>query len=360
MARAFNFSAGPAALPEPVLARAQAEMLDWHGRGVSVMEMSHRSPEFESVAAKAEADLRRLLDVPADYAVLFLQGGATAQFAMVPLNLLPESGTADYIHTGQWAKKAIDEAKRFGRVNVAATGEVTGFNHIPDRGEWRLSADAAYVHITTNETIGGVQYDSVPEVGRVPLVADASSDLLSAPLNVRRFGLIYAGAQKNLGPAGITLVIVRRDLVGRARASCPSMFDYQPHVENGSMFNTPPTFAWYLTGLVLEWIIGEGGLEEMARRNARKAEKLYTLIEQSNFYTCPVLPNARSRMNVPFTLPDAKLDKPFLAAAEARNLQGLKGHRSVGGMRASIYNAVPEGAVDALVALMQDFEREHG
>ena len=360
MVRAFNFSAGPAALPEPVLVQAQAELLDWHGRGVSVMEMSHRSAEFESVAAAAEADLRKLLAITDDYAVLFLQGGATAQFAMVPLNLLPVGGSADYLHTGQWAKKAIDEAKRFGRINVAASGESSGFNHIPERADWRLDAAAAYVHITTNETIGGVQYHAVPDVGSVPLVADASSDLLSGPLDVNRFGLIYAGAQKNLGPAGITLVIVRRDLVGRARAQCPSMFDYRPHVENGSMYNTPPTFAWYLTGLVLAWMIGEGGLAEMGRRNAKKAGKLYALLDRSNFYTCPVAQGARSLMNVPFTLPDAKLDKPFLAAADARNLQGLKGHRSVGGMRASIYNAVSDAAVDALVGLMQDFEREHG
>ena len=360
MTRAFNFSAGPAALPDVVLARARNELLDWHGRGVSVMEMSHRSAEFESVAAKAEADLRKLLGVPDAYAVLFLQGGATSQFAMVPLNLLPEGGSADYIHTGQWAKKAIDEAKRFGRVNIAASGESSGFNHVPERNEWRLDATAAYVHITTNETIGGVQFRSVPDVAGVPLVADASSDLLSEPLDVSKFGLIYAGAQKNLGPAGITLVIVRRDLVGRARASCPSMLDYAPHVENGSMFNTPPTFSWYLTGLVLEWMIAEGGLVEMAKRNEHKAAKLYAHIDQSNFYTCPVKPACRSRMNVPFTMPDAKFDKPFLADAEARRLQGLKGHRSVGGMRASLYNAVSEAAVDALIELMNDFEQQHG
>ena len=360
MSRVFNFSAGPAALPESVLARARDEMLDWHGHGLSIMEMSHRSPEFESVAAKTERDLRALLGVPDDYAVLFLQGGATAQFAMVPINLLPEGGSADYIHTGQWAKKAIDEAKRFGKVNVAASSEGGKFSYVPARADWKLDPKAAYLHITTNETIGGVEYLYDPDMGDVPVVADASSNLLSRPMDVRRYGLIYAGAQKNLGPAGLTIVIVRRDLLGRARMSAPSSFDYKLHADNDSMANTPPTFAWYLTGLVLEWMIAEGGLLEMQRRAAARSSKLYQAIDDSNFYASPIAKASRSRMNVPFTLPEESLDKVFLAGAEARGLMNLKGHRSVGGMRASLYNAVPEAAVDALIAYMHEFERQHG
>ena len=360
MSRVFNFSAGPAALPESVLVRARDELLDWHGHGLSIMEMSHRSPQFESVAAKTEHDLRALLGVPDDYAVLFLQGGATAQFAMVPINLLPEGGSADYIHTGQWAKKAIDEAKRFGKVNVAASSESGKFSYVPARADWKLDPNAAYLHITSNETIGGIEYLDDPETGDVLVVADASSNLLSRPMDVRRYALIYAGAQKNLGPAGLTIVIVRRDLLGRARANAPSMFDYKLHADNDSMANTPPTFAWYLTGLVLEWMIAEGGVLEMQRRAALRSAKLYQAIDDSNFYASPIAKTSRSRMNIPFTLPEESLDKVFLAGAEERRLMNLKGHRSVGGMRASLYNAVPDAAVDALISYMHEFERQHG
>lgn len=360
MTRAFNFSAGPAALPEVVLQRAQQELLDWHGRGLSVMEMSHRSPEFESIAAKTEADLRLLLGIPADYAVLFIQGGATAQFSMVPINLLPDGGSADYLDTGQWAKKAIDEARRFGTVNVVASGKSSGYSAIPARSEWRVDPAAAYFHFTTNETIGGLEFHSDPDVGDVPLVADASSNILSKPIDVARYALIYAGAQKNLGPAGITIVIVRRDLLGRARANAPLLFDYRQYADNDSMPNTPPTFAWYLTGLVLEWMLAEGGVAAMAAAAERRSSRLYQAIDASNFYSSPIAVGSRSRMNVPFTLPDAKLDAPFLAGAEARRLLNLKGHRSVGGMRASLYNAVPDAAVAALIDYMQEFEKRHG
>ena len=362
MTRAFNFSAGPAALPDAVLERARDEMLDWHGRGLSVMEMSHRTPEFEGIAAKAEQDFRALLGVPDDYSVLFLQGGATAQFAMVPINLMPEGGSADYIHTGQWAKKAIDEAKRFGKANVAASSEAGKFTWVPERAEWKLDPNAAYLHITSNETIGGIEFAGDPEPGfaDVPLVVDASSNILSRPMDVRRYGLIYAGAQKNLGPAGITMVVVRKDLLGNARKNAPSTFDYKLHADNDSMLNTPPTYAWYLTGLVLEWMIEQGGVVAMADAAARKSGKLYAAIDDSNFYASPIAKTSRSRMNIPVTLPDEKLDQVFLAGAEERRLLNLKGHRSVGGMRASIYNAVPDAAVDALIGYMREFERQHG
>ncbi len=359
MTRLYNFCAGPAALPVPVLETARNDMLDWHGRGLSVMEMSHRSAEFVGIAEHAESTLRELLAIPDDYAVLFLQGGASTQFAAVPLNLLPEGGSADYLNTGQWSKKAIAEGKRFGSARVAASAEDTNFSTIPSRDSWQLAADAAYLHYTPNETIGGVEFHWVPEVA-VPLVADMSSTILSRPLDVSRFGVIYAGAQKNIGPAGLTLVIVRRELLGRSRASCPAMLDWKTAADNDSMYNTPPTFALYLADLVFNWLKDLGGLAAMAEINRRKAQKLYAAIDDSAFYANPVEIPSRSLMNVPFTLADATLDKAFLQEATAAGLLNLAGHRSVGGMRASLYNAVPEEAVDALIAFMQDFEQRKG
>jgi phosphoserine aminotransferase len=359
MSRAYNFCAGPAALPEAVLQRAREEMLDYRGTGMSVMEMSHRDDVIVAMAEQAEQDLRDLMGISDDYAVLFLQGGASAQFAMVPMNLLGEAGRADYVNTGQWSTKAIKEARRFGEINVAASSEDRNFTYAPARSDWRLSDDAAYVHYCPNETIGGLEFDFVPEVDK-PLVADMSSTILSRPLDVSRFGLIYAGAQKNIGPAGITVVIVRMDLLGRAGASVPAMMNYQTHAENGSMYNTPPTFAWYLAGLVFQWLKEQGGVEAIGEINRRKADKLYGFIDGSGFYSNPVAPTQRSWMNVPFILADSGLDKAFLAEADAAGLRNLKGHRSVGGMRASIYNAVPETAVDALIDFMADFEKRNG
>jgi len=360
MADTYNFSAGPAVLPHPVLVRARDELLDWQGSGMSVMEMSHRGKEFVSIAAQAEADLRGLMGISSDYHVLFLQGGATSQFAMVPMNLLRGREQADYVNTGAWSKKAIGEAKRYCSVNVAASSESTKFTTIPPRDGWKLDPSAAYVHYTPNETIGGVEFDWIPATGEVPLVADMSSTILSRPVDVSRFGLIYAGAQKNIGPAGLTVVIVRKDLVGETLAGTPSMFDYQQHADNGSMLNTPPTYGWYLAGLVFQWLKEQGGLEAMALINQRKAGKLYEAIDASDFYQCPVDVECRSRMNVPFTLADASLDADFLAGAKAAGLVSLKGHRSVGGMRASIYNAMPEAGVAALVDFMKEFERTRG
>jgi phosphoserine aminotransferase len=360
MARVFNFSAGPAVLPEEVLEQARQEMLDWHGSGMSVMEMSHRGKEFISIAQKAEADLRELLSVPTNYKVLFLQGGATLQFAMVPLNLLGDKKSADYVNTGQWSKKAIGEAKKLGGVNVAASGEANGFTSIPARAQWTLDPNAAYVHYTANETIGGVEFQSIPDVGGVPLVTDASSTLLSRPLDVSRFGLIYAGAQKNFGPSGLVLAIIRADLVGRAGSGVPSMLDYKVHAENESMFNTPPTYAWYIAGLVFEWLKTRGGLKVMAQVNERKARKLYDYIDASGFYKNPVAVSDRSWMNIPFTLSDSALDDEFLKGAKGAGLLQLKGHRSVGGMRASIYNAMPESAIDALIDYMKSFVKKRG
>jgi phosphoserine aminotransferase len=356
----YNFSAGPAVLPHPVLARARDELLDWHGSGMSVMEMSHRGKEFISIAEQAEADLRELMGISSDYHVLFLQGGATSQFAMVPMNLLRGRTQADYVNTGAWSKKAIGEAKRYCSVNVAASSEATKFTTVPPQDTWKLDPEAAYVHYTPNETIGGVEFGWIPVTGEVPLVADMSSTILSRPVDVSRFGLIYAGAQKNIGPAGLTVVIVRKDLVGETLAGTPSMFDYQQHADNGSMLNTPPTYAWYLAGLVFQWLKKQGGLEAMADINQRKADKLYAAIDASDFYQCPVDVESRSWMNVPFTLADASLDADFLAGAKAAGLVSLKGHRSVGGMRASIYNAMPEAGVAALVDFMKEFERARG
>ena len=361
MTRLHNFSAGPAALPEAVLARARDELLDYESRGLSVMEMSHRSKEFVGIAERAEADLRELLAVPEDYAVLFLQGGATAQFSAVPLNLTASSDdVAAYVNTGSWSKKAIAEGKRYCSVVVAATSEGSKFTHVPPQDEWDVPADARYVHICPNETIGGVEFPFVPDVGDIPLVADFSSTILSRPIDVTRYGVIYAGAQKNIGPAGIAVVIVRRDLLGRARPETPALLDWQAYADADSMYNTPPTFAWYLSGLVFQWLKDLGGLEAMAEINRRKAETLYAAIDGSNFYASPVAPECRSWMNVPFTLADAELDAKFLEDAEAAGLLNLKGHRSVGGMRASIYNAVGQESVDALVAFMADFEARHG
>lgn len=358
--RAFNFCAGPAALPEAVLQRAQAELLDWQGRGLSVMEMSHRSDEYTAIAEKAEQDLRDLLHIPSNYKVLFLQGGASQQFAEIPLNLLPENGVADYIDTGIWSRKSIEEAARFGQINVAASAKPYDYFAIPGQNEWTLSADAAYLHYASNETIGGLQFDWIPEVGDTPLVVDMSSDILSRTLDVSRFGLIYAGAQKNIGPSGLVVVIVREDLLGRARSSCPTMLNYKVAADNGSMYNTPATFSWYLSGLVFEWLKEQGGVEAMEQRNRAKKELLYGVIDSSDFYSNPIATNARSWMNVPFRLADEQLDKVFLAGADARGLLNLKGHRSVGGMRASIYNAVGLDAVEALVTYMREFEKEHG
>jgi phosphoserine aminotransferase len=359
MSRCYNFCAGPAALPEPVLETARDELLDWHGRGLSVMEMSHRSPEVVGVAEAAEATLRQLLDIGDDYAVLFLQGGASTQFSAVPLNLLAGRNTADYVNTGQWSKKAIAEARRYCEVNVAASSEDTNFSTIPPQGSWQLTEGAAYLHYTPNETIGGVEYFWTPQVD-VPLAVDMSSTILSRPIDVSEFGVIYAGAQKNIGPAGLALVIVRRDLLGRADPKCPAMLNWQVAAENDSMYNTPPTFALYLAGLVFDWLVDQGGLSAMEAVNRRKAEKLYAAIDGSDFYANPVELASRSLMNVPFTLADDRLDKPFLQESEEAGLLNLKGHRSVGGMRASIYNAVSEAAVDALIAFMQDFEQRNG
>ncbi len=359
MTRCYNFCAGPAALPEPVLEIARDDMLEWHGRGLSFMEMSHRSPEVMGVAAHAEQTLRQLLGISEDYAVLFLQGGASTQFAAVPLNLLGENGRADYVNTGQWSKKAIAEGRRFGEVNVVASSEDTNFSTIPARDSWQLSAGPAYLHYTPNETIGGVEFFWTPKVD-APLVVDMSSTILSRPIEVSDFGVIYAGAQKNIGPAGLTLLIVRRDLLGRASDQCPTMLDWQVAADNHSMYNTPPTFALYLAALVFDWLQQQGGLAAMERVNRRKAEKLYAAIDASDFYANPVELASRSLMNIPFTLADPALDKQFLQESEAAGLLNLKGHRSVGGMRASIYNAVSEAAVDALIRFMQDFEQRNG
>ena len=361
MTRVYNFSAGPAALPEDVLKQAQAEMLDWHGAGMSVMEMSHRGKAFMSIASEAETDLRELMQVPDSYKVLFLQGGASSQFAMIPMNLIGRTGKADYFRTGSWSKKAIAEAKRFGDISVTVDREIDGkFTTVPDSAEINVSADAAYVHYTPNETIEGVEFAYIPETGEVPLVADMSSTILSRPVDVSRFGLIYAGAQKNIGPAGLTIAIVREDLIGHAIDGTPAMFDYATHAKADSMYNTPPTYGWYLAGLVFKWVKAQGGLAGMGEINRRKANMLYEAIDGSGFYNNPVDPNCRSWMNVPFTLANAELDAEFLEQAGEAGLKTLKGHRSVGGMRASIYNAMPEAGVEALIDFMAEFERTHG
>lgn len=358
MNRIFNFSAGPAMLPAEVLARAGDEMLDWRGSGMGVMEMSHRGTEFMAIAAEAEADLRELLAIPAHYKVLFLQGGATLQFAQVPMNLLRGRARADYVVTGEWSKKAVKEAKAYCDVHIAASSEDRKFACAPRT--WDVRRDTAYVHYCSNETIGGVEFHWVPDSGAVPLVADASSHFLSRPLEVQKFGLIYAGAQKNAGPAGLTLVIVREDLIGQAAKGTPSVMDYKQQADAGSMLNTPATYSLYVAGLVFKWLKSLGGLAEIERRNIAKARLLYEVIDAGRFYDNPVDKADRSRMNVPFRLPDERLDAPFLKGAEERGMVQLKGHRTVGGMRASLYNAMPLEGVERLAAYMREFAARHG
>ncbi len=358
--RVFNFSAGPAVLPQPVLEQAQAELLDWKGSGMSVMEVSHRGTDFVELAARSEETLRRLLGISDDYYVLFLAGGATLQFASVPLNLTAPDANVDYVLTGSWGKKAASEAARYTNVNIAADSSGSRYTEIPDPSGWNLTDGASYLHYTPNETIVGVEFHFVPDVGNVPLVADMSSTILSRPIDVSRFGVIYAGAQKNIGAAGIALVIVRKDLTGNARRETPGVIDYKTMAEADSMWNTPPTFSWYISALVFDWIEAQGGLEALAQLNQRKADKLYAAIDRSGFYNNPVRPDCRSWMNIPFTLADDALDGEFLKQADAAGLRNLKGHRLVGGMRASIYNAMPEAGVDALIAFMEDFEKRHG
>ena len=347
-------------LPEAVLQQAREEMLDWQGSGMSVMEMSHRGQEFMLIASQAEADLRTLLGVPEHYKVLFLQGGASSQFSMVPMNLTRDNRKVDYINTGSWSKKAIAEAKRYAEVNVVATTEASKFTTTPSQSALQLNDDAAYLHYTPNETIEGVAFPYVPETGNVPLVADFSSTILSQPIDVSKYGIIYAGAQKNIGPAGLTLVIVREDLIGEAIDGTPVMFKYAIQSENGSMYNTPPTYGWYFAGLVFKWLLNLGGLAGMAEINQRKAQALYAAIDNSSFYANPVAVKSRSIMNVPFTLANSELDAKFLQEAGEAGLKTLKGHRSVGGMRASIYNAMPEEGVKALIDFMVEFERVNG
>ncbi len=360
MSRVYNFSAGPATLPAEVLEQAQAEMLDWNGSGMSVMEMSHRGKDYMSIAAKAEADLRQLMAIPDNYKVLFLQGGASSQFAMVPINLLNSKKSADYMLTGQWSKKAVAEAKRYCDVNLIADTSDSKFTAVPAEASLDFNADAAYVHYTPNETIVGVEFPYIPNTGDIPLVADMSSNILSRQLDVSKYGIIYAGAQKNIGPAGLTIVIVRDDLIGNANPAMPVMFDYKTFADNESMYNTPPTYSWYMAGLVFAWGLKQGGLSAIESINQGKAEKLYQAIDDSSFYSNPVELNCRSWMNIPFILANAELDAAFLEQAASNGLVTLKGHRSVGGMRASIYNAMPEAGVAALISFMQEFERTQG
>ena len=357
--RVYNFSAGPAALPLPVLEQARDELLDWKC-GASVMEVSHRSRDFMAVAEQAEADLRELLAIPSSYRVLFMQGGATAQFSAVPMNLAAPGAVADYVNTGHWSERAIKEARRFVSVGIAADEAAASYTTVPEPASLRISPKAAYLHYTPNETIGGVEFPYIPETGPIPLVADMSSTILSRPLDVSRFGLIYAGAQKNIGPAGITVVIVRDELLGHARDGTPMVFDYQAVAEAGSMLNTPPTFGWYFAGLVFRWVKREGGLASMAKRNQVKADALYGAIDASPFYANPVARHCRSWMNVPFRLAKPELEKTFLAEADAVGLTNLAGHRAVGGMRASLYNAMPIEGVTALIEFMREFERRYG
>ncbi len=361
MSRAHNFSAGPATLPEPVLRQAQADMLEFQGAGASIVELSHRGPEFMAVAAQTEADLRTLLAVPDDYAVLFTAGGATTTQALLPLNFAAPGQAADYVVTGHWGKTAIKQAKPYVDARTVASAESGGFRSIPATSEWKLSPDAAYVHITANETIHGVEFRDVPDVGDVPLFADFSSSIASEPLDIGKFGAIYAGAQKNLGPVGIAVLILRRDLLERAGQPRADIFDYRSQLKAESMLNTPPSWNWYMLGLTVRWMLDEGGVEEFARRNARKAALLYATIDQSGgFYRNEVEPAVRSRMNVPFFLHDEALDKAFLAESTTAGLIGLKGHRAIGGMRASIYNAMPEAGVHALADFLRDFQQRHG
>jgi len=358
--RVFNFSAGPAVLPEPVLTTAAAEMLDWHGSGMSVMEMSHRGKEFISIYEKAQADLRELLSIPASYKVLFLQGGAIAENAIIPMNLLGGKSTADYVDTGEWSRKSIKEAKKYCTVNVAASSADKSYTYVPSREVWKLSPEAAYVHVCTNETIGGVEFQWTPDTSPVPLVADMSSHLLSRPVPVSKYGVIYGGAQKNAGPAGLTIVIVRDDLLDRALPITPSAFHWKEQAEADSMVNTPATYSIYIAGLVFEWLKDQGGVAAIEKRNIAKAKLIYDCLDESEFYQSGVRKEDRSRMNVPFKLRDSTLDEAFLKGAKERGMVQLKGHRSVGGMRASIYNAMPIEGVQALIDYMGEFERRHG
>jgi phosphoserine aminotransferase len=355
MSRIFNFSAGPATLPEAVLQQVQADLLNWQGAGMGVMEMSHRDKEFMSIASNCEALIREVMGIPSHYKVLFMQGGATAQFSMVPMNLLRGKTSADYIVTGDWGKKAAKELGKYGKANIAASSEAEKFTHIPDHATWKLNEDAAFVHITPNETIHGVEFFDLPDTYGIPLVGDMSSNIASRPMEIEKFGLIYAGAQKNIGPAGLTLVIVREDLLGNVLPCTPGIWDYKTVADNESMLNTPACFSWYVCGLVFQWLKSEGGLAVIGERNARKAALLYDYIDSQDFYSNPVNKAHRSLMNVPFVLANAELDAAFLKGAKALGLNGLKGHRSVGGMRASIYNAMPEAGVHALVEYMKDF-----
>src|SRR5215472_10008999 len=358
--RVFNFSPGPAVLPEPVLRKAAAEMLDWHGSGMSVMEMSHRGKEFIGIHEKAQADLRELLAIPANYKILFLQGGAVAENAIIPMNLLAGRSTADYVNTGEWSKKSIKEAKKYCTVSVAASSEDRNFSYVPARETWRLSPDAAYVHVCTNETIGGVEYQWTPDTGSIPLVADMSSHLLSRRVEVAKYGVIYGGAQKNAGPAGLTLVTVRDDLLDRALPITPTAFHWKEQAAADSMVNTPATYSIYIAGLVFEWLKAQGGIDTIERKNIAKAKFLYDYLDSTRFYANPVRKEDRSRMNVPFRLHDESLGEAFLKGAKERGMVQLKGHRSVGGMRASIYNAMPIEGVQALFDYMREFERRHG
>ncbi len=358
--RVINFSAGPAVLPEVVLHRAASEMLDWHGSGMSVMEMSHRGPEFTGIAQKAEADFRHLLGIPDHYKVLFLQGGAMAMNAIIPMNLLGNNPRAAYVNTGEWSKKSIGEARKYGQVEVLASAEDRQFSYVPPQSVWKSHQGAAYVHICTNETIGGVEYHWVPDTGDVPLVADMSSHILSREIDVSNYAVIYGGAQKNIGPAGLTFVIVREDLLDAALPITPAVFEWKAQAEAASMVNTPPTYGIYIAGLVFEWLLEQGGLASIEAKNIEKAKLLYDYLDSTDFYISPVSPDARSRMNVPFFLQEAALDAAFLAGAEQQGMRQLKGHRVVGGMRASLYNAMPIEGVRRLVDYMKEFERTRG
>ncbi|MES2579429.1 MAG: 3-phosphoserine/phosphohydroxythreonine transaminase [Pseudomonadota bacterium] len=356
MKQIYNFSAGPAVLPKPVLERAQAEMLDWHGSGMSVMEMSHRGKEFTSILEKTEADLRTLLSIPNNYKVLFLQGGAIAENAIIPLNLLANK-SADYVVTGAWSKRSVEDARAFGAINISASSEADGFTCVPDFSSWQLNKDAAYVHICTNETIHGVEFDGIPNTGSVPIVADMSSHILSRPIDVSQYGVIYGGAQKNIGPAGLCIVIVREDLLDKANPLTPAVFNWKTQAENHSMINTPPTYSIYIAGLVFEWLLAQGGVAAIEQKNIAKAKLFYDYVDNSDFYSNNIAVNNRSRMNIPFRLQDEKRNDAFLKGAEAQGLLQLKGHRIVGGMRASMYNAMPIEGVQALVEYMKQFER---
>jgi phosphoserine aminotransferase len=360
MPRVFNFSAGPAMLPEEVLQQAASEMLDWQGSGMSVMEMSHRGPEFIGIYERAVADLRALLAIPANYRIIFLQGGGLGENAIVPMNMLRGKNEIDFVVTGTWSSKSAEEAAKFAKVNIAASSKAQGYTHVPERQSWKLSADAAYLHICQNETIDGVEFQDAPDIGSQVLVSDVSSMILSRPMDVSKYGLIFGGAQKNIGPAGLTIVIVREDLLGAALPTTPDVFNYAVQGKADSMYNTPPTYAIYIAGLVFEWLKKRGGLAAMEVHNKAKAELLYSALDASQFYSTKVEKPFRSRMNVPFFLPDEKLYSPFLKGADERGLLQLKGHRSVGGLRASIYNAMPLEGVQALVSYLHEFEKTHG